>query len=183
MVRYSIILVAFFVFAVSAPQAKAEGFDSAYTDVDLDMCLMLNADDMGASFACPGYKGFPLYVAEGDLRFFVSYGFGALEERAAFQTLPQFNYIHSTLEWRLTNASGDWRPFATILRWFTQIGDGSEPDGQVLVVTKIEPGNTCHVAYIDARLMPNANQIARQWADNATKDFNCETDEVHLIPR
>lgn len=166
----------------STPIAQAANTMSVYTDFKLEDCLVLQADDFGASFACPGYMGYPLYVAEGDLRFFVSYGFGAKQEPAASQTLPQFNTLHTTLEWRLTNATGDWKPFATILRWFTEAGDGETPNGQVLVVTKIEEGNTCHVAYIDATLTPNANEIAQDWADNAVADFNCATDEPHLIP-
>lgn len=158
------------------------GFQSAYTDINLDECLVLKADDFGASFSCPGYKGFPLYIAEGDLRFFVSYGFGALDEMAAGQTLPPFNTIGEKLEWRLSNKTGDFKPFATILRYYTQSGDGSEPDGQVLVVTKIEEGNTCHVAYIDARLTPNANEEARRWADEASESFDCQEDEIYFIP-
>lgn len=162
--------------------AKAANIDSIYTEINLDECLVLNADDFGASYTCPGYKGFPLWVAEGDLRFFVSYGFGAPDELAASQTPPSFNNINSTLEWRLTNSSGDWKPIATILRWFTQIGDSSEPDGEILIVTKLEPGNTCHIAYIDAKLTPNANVIARQFADTEAVDFDCATDEAHHVP-
>lgn len=168
--------------ALIAAPANAAQIDSIYTDINLDECIVINADDMGASFACPGYKGYPLYVAEGDLRFFVSYGFGAPDETAAHQTLPAFNYVHSTLEWRVSNETGDWRPFATILRWFTQSGDGQQPDGQILVVTKIEPGNTCHIAYIDAKLTANANEVARNFADNEAKNFNCATDEIHYVP-
>lgn len=158
------------------------GIVSAYTDVNLDECLVLNADDFGASFACPGYKGFPLYIAEGDLRFFVSYGFGALDEMAVEQTLPQFNTLGAKLEWRLSNKSGDFKPFATILRYYTQSGDSATPDGQVLVVTKIEEGSTCHIAYIDAKLTPNANEEARAWADEEAENFDCENDEVYLVP-
>lgn len=162
-----------------AQPAQAARYDSIYTDLNLDDCLVLNADDFGASFACPGYKGYPLWVAEGDLRFFVSYGFGAPDEMAASQTLPAFNTVHSTLEWRLTDASGAWKPFATILRWFTQTGDGTDgvPDGEILVVTKIAPGDTCHTAYIDAKIVPNANELAREWADKAVANFNCATDQ------
>lgn len=160
----------------------AANMDSTYTDLNLDECLVLSADDFGAQFACPGYKGYPVYVAEGDLRFFVSFGFGAPDERAASQTLPAFNTLNTTMEWRLSDASGDWKPFATILRWFTQSGDGVEPDGQTLVVTKLEPGNTCHIAYVDAKRTPNANEIARQWADSVAAGFNCETDEPYQTP-
>lgn len=163
------------------PTAQAANTMSVYTDFKLEDCLVLQADDFGASFACPGYMGYPLYVAEGDLRFFVSYGFGAKEERAASQTLPAFNTLHTTLEWRLTNVTGDWKPFATILRWFTDSGDGETPVGETLIVTKIEEGNTCHVAYVDAKTIKNANEVAQEWADKAAPDFDCATQEPHVI--
>ncbi len=166
--------------ALVLPAAAAD-IQSAYTTINLDECMIMQADDFGASFACPGYRGYPLYVAEGDLRFFVSYGWNAPDEKAARQTLPQFNYVNDTLEWRLTNESGDYRPFATILRWIIDVSD-DEYDNEILVVTKIEPGNTCHVAYIDTSLISDANAIARQWADTTAPEFDCETDEVHLIP-
>ncbi|UJQ93613.1 hypothetical protein [Mariluticola halotolerans] len=166
--------------------ASAASTDSIYTDINLDECLVLGADDFGASFACPGYKGYPLWIAEGDLRFFVSYGFGAPDERAASQTLPAFNTIGAKMEWRLSNKSGAWKPFATILRWHTEVGDGSEPDGQILVVTKLAPGNTCHIGYVDAKNLAapgdNANEIARNFADDFAEDFDCATDEPHLYP-
>ena len=120
-------------------------------------------------------------MAEGDLRFFVSYGWNAPDELAARQTIPQFNYVNDTLEWRLTNASGTYKPFATILRWITDDQEGGY-NTEILVVTKIEPGNTCHVAYIDTKLVPDANAVARQWADITAPEFNCATDEIHQIP-
>jgi len=162
--------------------AFAQNIKSEYSKLDLNECLLLDADDMGASFACAGYRGFPIYVAEGDLRMFVSYGFGAPNEKAAEQTLPQFNTINETLEWRLLQVNDNWIPFATILRWFLEDGDPATPDGQVLVVTKIEANNTCHIAYVDAQLVANANEIARNFADNESADFNCETDEIYYVP-
>lgn len=177
-------LIASAVFAltvfIASPSLAAT--DSTYTKINLDDCLVLKADDFGASFACPGYKGYPLYVAEGDLRFFVSYGFGAPDELAAHQTPPAFNLINETLEWRLSNESGGWKPFATILRFFLQVGNGSQPDGELLIVTKLEPGNTCHIAYIDAKKTRNANEVAREQADNNAADFQCGTDQAVNIP-
>lgn len=165
---------------IAAPAAAAD-IQSAYTTINLDECMVMETHELGVSFACPGYKGYPLYVAEGDLRFFVSYGWNAPDERAARQTIPQFNYINDTLEWRLTNETGEWRPFATILRWIID-DTGDEYDGEILVVTRIEPGNTCHVAYIDTKLVPNANEVARQWADTTAPEFDCKTEEPYLIP-
>jgi hypothetical protein len=176
-------LICLFAGLIMSTPARAQGnISSVYTDIDLNACMVLTADDFGASYACPGFRGFPLHIAEGDLRFFVSYGFGAPDEMAAGQTVPAFNTIGNKLEWRISNITGDFVPFASILRYYTQVGDGSAPDGQILVVTKIETGNTCHIAYIDARLTPKANEIARQLADETATDFDCTTDQPKYIP-
>jgi len=170
------------IFVLASPTLAAE-IDSAYTKIDLDKCTPFESWELGQSWACSGYKEYPVYVAEGDLRMVVSYGVDAPNEMAAQQTLPQFNTINDTLEWRMVrNEEGRWDPFATILRFYTQTGDGSEPDGQVLVVTKLEVGNTCHIAYIDARRVANANEVARQWADDTARHFDCMTDEPFRDP-
>lgn len=157
--------------------------DSTYTDINLDECLLLHADDFGAEWACPGYRGYPLWISEGDLRFFISFGFGAPDEPAATQTMPQFNYLGDTLEWRLTNETGDFRPFAAIVRYHLDEGSGEEDDtSQVLAVIKVAPGNTCHIGYVDATLVPDANEQARAIADNDAPDFDCETDEPIYFP-
>jgi hypothetical protein len=166
---------------LSAPAAGQE-FDSAYTKIDLDDCTPFETYELGQSWACSGYEDFPLYVAEDDLRMFVSYGPRSPDEVAARQTLPAFNTINETLEWRLVREGGRLVPFATILRFFTQVGDGSEPDGQILVVTKLEEGNTCHVAYVDARLTKNANVVARQFADELARDFDCASEDPAVVP-
>jgi hypothetical protein len=162
--------------------AAAQQIDSAYTKIDTDKCTPYESFELGQSWACDGYKNSALYVAENDLRMFVSYGVDAPNEMAAHQTLPRFNTINETLEWRLVRRGGRWEPFATILRFFTEIGDGSEPDGQILVVTRLGEGNTCHVAYIDARLTKNANVVARQFADNLAPVFDCATDAPAWVP-
>ena len=161
--------------------AAQSGFVSAYTDLNLDSdCLVLEADDFGVSWSCPGYKGFPLKVEEGDLRFSLSYGFDADENSVGFQTLPPFNRLGEKLEWRLSNASGRWFPIATIVRYHTAHPETGEDFGQVLVVSQIAEGNSCHIAYVDARANANANVLAQQAADKAG-DFDCLTDEVEII--
>ena len=160
--------------------APAEAaFTSAYTDLNLDECLVLDADDFGASWACPGYKGFPLKVMEGDLRYSLAYGFGDNNESGR-QTLSPFNELGSRLEWRLSNAAGRWLPVATIVRYHTADPVTGENKGQVLVVSQIAEGNSCHIAYVDALANPDANELAREAAD-AAGDFNCLTDEVEVI--
>lgn len=159
--------------AASASGAAAQN-QSAYTDVDLAQCLIMHSDDFGSSWACPGYRGYPVRIAEGDLRFFVSYGFGAEEQPAAGETLPPFNSLGEKIEWRLRNEGGAWRPFATILRYRLD----ETPDyagGEVLVVTQLgdEPGTQCQIAWIDARANADANELAREAADALAGDFSC----------
>lgn len=165
--------------ALTMGGAAAQQINSSYTDVDLDECTMIEADEFGSRWACPGHKGIPVMIAEGDLRFFVSYGLKSTEERAAEQTLPPFNRLGPKIEWRLSNASGQWMPFATILRYYTQREQG-EDENQILVVTKVQEGATCHVAYIDALANPDANELARQTADEKAPDFDC-ADEPEIV--
>ena len=107
-------------------------------------------------------------IAEGDLRFFVSYGFGADDEPAAGQTPPPFNTLGPKIEWRLSNASGAWKPVATIVRYF--VDNDTDIDGQILVVTQLGEGTTCQIAYIDALANPDANELAREAADDMAGD-------------
>lgn len=161
------------------PVSAQSGFTSAYTDINLDECLVLNADDFGVRWSCPGYRGYPLMVMEGDLRFALAYGFNIDRNPRTFETLPPFNHLGGKLEWRLSNASGRWLPIATIVRYFTSDESG-EMSGQVLVVTQIADGNSCHIAYVDARANADANELARQAADKAG-NFDCAADEVETI--
>jgi hypothetical protein len=173
-------LFAMVCFAVAGPAAAAT-IDSAYTKLVLDSCRSEPpaADDplQGGVWWCEGYGGMKVRVAEGDLRFLVSYGDNAANEMAAGETVPAFNHIGETLEWRLEQdrASGQWRPFATILRYFTD-ADGGQ-DGQLLAITKLGgPGQICHIGYVDAVLNKDANALARQVADETASGFVCGTD-------
>jgi len=155
--------------------ANAQAITSAYTKIGLAQCPMLQGASeegtFGGSWLCGGYEGLPVYVAEGDLRMFVSFGPNAQSEPAARQTLPNFNTINETLEWRLRNG----RPFATILRWFPSL-DGGQKAGSVLIVSQYLPGGgTCQIARIDARANKNANVLARQAADTLAGGFDCNT--------
>lgn len=160
--------------------AAAQQIESSYTDVDLNLCTVMESDDFGTMWACPGLKGMPVMITEGDLRMFVSYGLSSTTEKAADETLGPFNRLGEKIEWRVSNAEGHWKPFATILRFFTQRESG-EAEGQVLVVTKIAPGATCHIAYIDALANPDANELARKTADTKAKDFDCAEGEPEYV--
>ena len=100
----------------------------------------------------------------------------------AGQTMPGFNTIGEKLEWLIADhlALGE-QPVASILRYHLDRTEGFIPDTQVLVVTRIEPGNTCHVAYIDALANPDANLLARQAAADLVPGWNCQTMEIRRV--
>ncbi|MDA7946533.1 MAG: hypothetical protein MPJ78_03560 [Hyphomicrobiaceae bacterium] len=167
----------------TAVPASAGEISSAYTSLDLDKCNLTasNPNEGGwAVFECIGHKGMRVRVAEGDLRYFVSFGPNAEKQIAATQTLTPFNTIHKTLEWRVERKDGEWAPFATILRYFW---DSNGKKGQTLVVTKLEDGEACQVAHIVANRNPKANELAQKAADTHARTFRCgETQTLRFGP-
>lgn len=164
--------------ALTASAALAN--ESAYTDIDLDACQTLAEDDLGVSLKCAGYRAYPVYFTEGDLR--QSVFFGPIRKKLideGFESFSPFNYIGNKIEWRL-DPSG--KPFAAILRWFIENPDEAtgapteESTGQVLVISRVaQPpdGLGCVVGYVDALANPKANELARTVADTQAMDFAC----------
>lgn len=163
----------------SAGQAAAQPAQSNYTDVDLNQCTVIESDDFGTMWACPGYRGIPVMISEVDLRMMVSYGLTSTTEKAAQQTLPPFNRLGDKIEWRVSMAEGHLKPFATILRFLTQ-REGTEKPGEVLVVTRLAPGATCQIAYVDALANPDANAMARKFADEKAAGFDCKKEPEYV---
>jgi hypothetical protein len=164
--------------SLSLGAVPALAFESAYTNIDIEKCRVIAQDRESGSIAwmCPGYRDMELYVAESDLRFFVSAGRDAGQRIAARQTLPPFNYTNNTLEWRLDNG----RPFATILRYFISVDDDGTEE-QVLVVSKIGKTDSCQIAHVNASRNLNANVLAREAADNLARDFVCGSDDIVVV--
>lgn len=163
--------------------AHAADIESAYTNVDPEDCRVIaqNRESGSIAWMCEGYHGMDLYVAEGDLRYFVSAGRNAGQRTAASETLAPFNRIHTRMEWRLERDNrGNWQPFATILRYFIDI-DGQSSEQSILVVSKVGPIDSCQVAHINARKNSNANVQARQAADQLARVFVCGSDQVRII--
>ena len=134
---------------------------------------------------CPGKSGLVVLISEDDLRQTVSVGpnhVAAAKEPAAETWFAPFNSTANTVEWRAV----DGRPFAIIQRWL--IADNNDPDKTgnptskpMLAVTRLPPGPVCHVAYIDGQANRNANELARQAADEFARDFKCGKDEVKVV--
>ncbi len=156
--------------AASSHPAAAQPVNANWTDLSFDECTVIESDDFGSTWACPGLKGLPVMVRESERRFRISYGLTSTTEKAAEQTLPPVNTPSGEIEWRVSNAEGSYKPFATIVKF--ELEAAGEAASSVLVVTRIAPGATCHVAYVDAT-NPDAEKLARQAADEKAKDFDC----------
>ena len=57
----------------------------------------------------------------------------------------------------------------------------TKASGRVLVVTRLDPGGSCHVGYVDARANPDANELARKLADERARTFKCGTDKRIVV--
>jgi hypothetical protein len=172
--------VALLTVALAAP-AAAQTVESAYTQIDLKKCKHTrggSAEDYG-SWLCPGHQGIPVYISGGDQRVFVSFGSNAKRELANRESLMSFNGEGKVVEWRIeTLPDGKKRAFAAIMRWSTTVTDdnGAIHRGQVLVVTRLNPGGVCHVGYVDGRANKDANALARKVADERARAFKCGAD-------
>lgn len=165
-------------FTLFAWPGYATEIESVYTKLDLDQCkdtMPEEIEDTGAVLICPGYGGVDVRVAEGDWRIFVSYGPNAANQTATYETLPQFNSIGETLEWRVRQEGGTLKPFATILRFRW---DADSKKGSTLVVTKLGADDACHMAYVEATSNPQANEAARAIADKEAASFTCKQDKA-----
>ena len=159
--------------------AAANRVKSLYTTIDLKSCKQVKRHPDGGAWLCNGLAGLPIYVAEGDLRQFLSVGADPETRRAATQTLGAFNSIfergsdRATIEWRFDRRGERQIPYAAIVRFHTS-REGKR--GDVLVILKVSPGETCHVAHIDALANQDAITLARFVADKQAKDFDCRNE-------
>jgi hypothetical protein len=163
--------------------ANAQTFSSSYTSTAPKDCRTIGKPENGsAKQVCPGKSGLVVLISEDDLRQTVSVGpnhIAASKEPAAEAGFAPFNSTANTVEWRAV----DGTPFAIIQRWLISDTDkaGSPISKPMLAVTRLPPGPVCHVAYIDGQANRNANELARQAADEFARDFKCGKDEVKVI--
>ena len=169
--------------------AAAASIGSAYSSTADKDCrklssFRLDGDDYASEHLCRGHAGFVVLKREDDLRENISVGRtarAAAGEPAASQGFGPFNSTTGTVEWRLA----DGKPFAIIQRW--RIADNDDPDKtgrpqtrQMLVVTRLPPGAVCHVAYVDVKANPDANEVARKVADEQARGFDCSKDKAAI---
>lgn len=153
------------------------GTSSTYTTLDVKACQQVTRATSGEEgessgiLRCKGYGGLPVTFAEGDLRSLVAFGKKGENHCAFRQTFGGFNSVGNKVEWRLR----DGKPFAAILRWTVSYdSEDSSKTKTWLVVSKIEPNNSCHMAYVEGAY-PRANDAARRLVDSMARDFSCAT--------
>jgi hypothetical protein len=168
--------------------ANAQTFSSSYSSTAATDCRVTSAGngvDDSTIRVCRGKAGLVVVISEDDLREAVSVGrsrAAADREPAAQSWFGPFNSTTNTVEWRAL----DGKPFAIVQRW--HIADNSDPDKDgrpiakpMLAVTRLPPGAVCHVAYVDVKANPNANELARKAADESARNFRCGKDRVKVI--
>lgn len=160
-----------------------EAAESIFTDLDTAACSSAGEVEGGVVLTCPGLKGYPVTYKEGDLRPSVAYGPLTIAYRdGAFESFSAFGSVNTKVEWRVA----DRRPVAAILRFFISNADpatGTTPKrlkGQVLVISKVASppeGESCVVGLVDALSNKDANQKARDVADQMAGVFRCGQDQ------
>ena len=168
--------------------ASAPTIGSSYTSTAPKDCRVSgtgNGVDDSTTRVCPAKAGLVVLVSEDDLRETVSVGrdhAAAAREPAAEAWFGPFNSTATTVEWR----AKDGKPFAIIQRWHIADNNDQDREGRpiakpMLAVTRLPPGPVCHVAYIDVKANPSANELARKAADEIAGDFKCGKDDVKVI--
>jgi len=166
--------------------ANAQTFSSSYTSTAPKDCRTVGKPENGSTTqVCPGKSGLVVVISEDDLRQTVSVGpnrLAASKEPAAETWFAPFNSTGNTVEWRAV----DGTPFAIIQRWLIADNNDTDKAGSpiskpMLAVTRLPPGAVCHVAYIDGQANRNANELARQAADEFARDFKCGKDDVKVV--
>jgi hypothetical protein len=162
--------------------APAGAFESVYQDLNLDKdCKLLGSEETSesASWQCKGYKEYPVWFSEGDLRQSIFYGHvGDWYQKGAFESFGPFNHFSGRIEWLVKNGAA----MAAITRFFVE--NSEEPNdakrGQILVISKVgQPGTgeACVIGYVDARADPEPNVLARRVAEENVTSFVCRKDE------
>jgi hypothetical protein len=177
--RPALALTALVVAAFGAQAATQPIVISAHSSTAAANCWPIDGSKEAADNAtrvCRGKANWVVLVNKDDGHETVSIGHNraeAAKEPAAQASFGPFKVALPSIEWRTAGNN----PFAIIQRWRTAESD-TKP---MLVVTKLPPGAVCPVAYVDAAANPNADDLARQAADQIARDFKCGTDQPKVL--
>lgn len=167
--------------SLSALACQASAQESAYSHVNGETCHTVSESDEGGGYSviqrCEGHDGWNVYFDSGD------HGSSSAFSRSELtpETMPYGGYIgnfggfNDVIEWRLDTRG---EAFATIHRYRSQsfTSEGDAIDHSILIVTRLEAGavpESCHVGYVVASEIADANVHAREMADMLAADFVC----------
>lgn len=156
---------------------------SVYTDIKPDTCHPIEKNEEGGSVTsrCRGYNNIPVYVKITQHKDFLNIG----HQGDPWESPPSdsnFNSLGKKVEWRLQED----KPFAAIYRHI--INHSLPPEmltgvpSSYLAVIKIatEKEKSCITAFVSGSI-PNANEIARNYADENTASFKCGEEKAKTI--
>lgn len=164
-----------FAFPALAQTSSGIGRTVAYTETSGKTCKTLSNQGEGeiVEWKCRGVGRDPFFI---DAVTLGGVAFGKDGEHEPGFT-PSQEFTGKKIEWRLQ----DGKPYATIYRAYVNVEVQSTPvpksiTRQVLVVTKLNGENACHIAYVDASIQ-NANAKAAEIADANVSSFTCGSDK------
>ena len=153
---------------------------SVYTSIEPDRCQIIktNEEDGSSVSRCPGYNNIPVFLEKTQHKDYIS-----IDSQDNFLKSPpssaNFNSLGNKVEWRLR----DNKPFAAIYRHHINHPPGiASVESSYLGVIKIgtKKEENCIAAFISGSL-PNANQIARDYADENIDSFVCGEQQTEII--
>jgi hypothetical protein len=116
-------------------------------------------------------------------RYHIAYGPSGEKQTSLRQSIEYIREITPVVEFRMKKSAK--QPIAAIQRVRVAIYDLEDKESltQVLIVTKIESDEACHMAHVYVNDHPNANEVAREVADSMAETFNCGRDKVKRIEK
>jgi len=139
--------------------------------------MVEQGQDIPSAQHCDGYKGYKV-LEKWDRRSQVLFGYLSGEFLAKYsETFDVDNYAGDKIEWRL-DAKGT--PRAAILRYkFSNYNFDEKGPPEVLLISKVgqpESPMGCAIGMVDTSANKNANELARQVADEVEPGFECGRD-------
>ncbi|SDR47563.1 hypothetical protein SAMN05519103_03653 [Rhizobiales bacterium GAS113] len=156
-------------------EAGAGEVVSAYTKHDYERCKLVSRDVASQTRKCRGIAGIAINYQNDDDNSVIDFGKEGLVGERGYDEGAVF--AGKTIEWRGVRRRGALAPYAAIVR-FDMGRSVSGPFRPQLMIFRLEgTQRSCVVASLDAR-KPNADEKARQIADDIAATFACGKDKA-----
>lgn len=163
--------------AGGAVQAATNRVRSVFTALEAKDCESVPGRQGASALRCTGVGGVRVVLEDAGGRTFMTFEVdNGLAAAPAPRSLVSANSVISTrrrramIEWRVSRPDGEPIPYAAIVRYSTT---GAGKRGEVLVVSKVGAGGSCHIAYVDALANRDAIVMAREIADHRARAHDC----------